>query len=182
MKAIFISCVLLLINFSASAQQDLLKFVENTYLSRSQLLTTASEVNKIRDQINMSSDSELEFYDNAGYYKTSYNPSVNVSVPGLVFIGYSNQLPPSADFDKEAKGLYDIVLVDNDPSLAIKETIKGSDKNATYVFIKGTGSIKFLCRSVPKGDRVLGYIEITGLTDAQMKAFAKDFIQKMKFK
>lgn len=178
MKAIFISCVLILITLSASAQQDVLKFIENNYLSQSQLLTTAAKVNKIREHMNIPIDHELEFYDNAGYYKISYNTSVNVSVPGLIFIGYSDQLPPSTDFDKEAKGLYDIVLVDNDPGRAMTETIKEADKNATYTFIKGIGTIHFLCRSVPGGERVLGYIDIEGLTDAQMKAFAKTLFKR----
>src|SRR5690606_10953508 len=182
MKAIFISCGLILITLSASAQQDVLKFIENNYLSQSQLLTSAAEINKIREHMNIPIDHELELTDNTGFYKISYNPSVNVSVPGLIFIGYSNQIPPSADFDKEAKVLYDIVLVDNDPGRAMTETIKEADKNATYTFIKGIGTIHFLCRSVPGGERVLGYIDIEGLTDAQMKAFAKDFVQKMKFK
>ncbi|MGO3307370.1 MAG: hypothetical protein ACTILG_11980, partial [Sphingobacterium sp.] len=85
MKATLISCALLLVNLGVNAQQNILKFVESSYLSQSQLLTTASEISKIRDQINISSNSDPEIHDNAAYYKISYNPSGNVSVPGLIF-------------------------------------------------------------------------------------------------
>src|SRR5690606_2652950 len=137
MKAIFISCVLLLVNVSVNAQQNFLKFAESSYLPPSQMLTKVSEINSFRNQLDVPGESDAGIHDNSTYFKVYYNPSEGTSVPGLVFIGYSNRKASTSNFEKEGKVLYDLVLVDNDDSLAVTETFKYANKNGAYAFIKG---------------------------------------------
>jgi|SRR5690606_3448766 len=181
MKSLLIVCLALISNIGAYAQLNLFNYAENSYLSSSQELNSLSEVKKYREQLNIPRPYD-EIIDNRAYLKVSYVTSTNGSVSGLVDISYSKSTGPVPDFDKEAKAHYNIMLVDEDESLMITETLKSRDKNAAYFFLKGSPVMTFLIRSVPDGERLLGNVEFKGLTDAQMKAFAKDFVQKMKFK
>src|SRR5690606_30782843 len=95
-----------------------------SYLPPSQVLTKVSEINSFRNQLDVPGESDAEIYDNSTYFKAYYKPSEGNSVPGLVFIGYSNRKASASNFEEEAKVLYDMVLVDNDPSLAVTETLK----------------------------------------------------------
>ena len=175
-------CLILLARMVANAQLNFFNYAENGYLSPSQALNSLSELRNYRENVRIPSLAEDEIVDNNAYFKISYKKSNNVSEPGLFDIGYTKNNGAPPDFAKEVTAYYNLFIVDDDENSIITETINSKDKNGAYFFVKGSDRISILIRSMPKGDRYLGNIRINNLTDAQMKAFAKDFIQKMKFK
>src|SRR5690606_5259898 len=158
MRKILLSCVLLLVNISVNAQLNLFNYAESSYLSSSQELRSLSEVMKYRERLGIPRPYD-EINDNSAYFQISYATPTNESVPGLVDISYSKSTGPVPDFDKEAKAHYYIMLVDEDESMMITETLKSRDKNAAYFFLQGSPVITFLIRSVPDGERLLGNVE-----------------------
>ena len=121
--------------------------------------------------------------DRKTYYKITYKTATNsASIPGLLNITYNKLTETTSDFEKRFNVFFDGMMADTDPTEFINEVVKLSGVNGGYFFQKSDMFIYFYIESNSKKGSLSGIIEIYNLTDAQMKAFAKDFIQKMKFK
>lgn len=183
MKNIIITTVLLFLTSMGYAQQDVFKYISNSYITSANSLNTLTAIKNYRTLIEFPPNIPDEITDKKTYYKISYKPeSGSISASGLLNITYKQVAEVTDEFEKEFNVFFNGMLSDMDPADYINEIVEVSGVNGGYFFRKSKNSIFFYIKSNAKKGSLTGLLQINSLTDAQKKAFLKDFIQKMKFK
>ena len=183
MKNIIITTVLLFLTSMGYAQQDVLKYISNSYITSANSLNTLTAIKNYRTQIEFPPIIPDKVTDKKTYYKISYKPTGgSASFPGVLNINYKQVAEVTDEFEKEFNVFFNGMLSDMDPADYVNEIVKVSGVNGGYFFKKSDNSTFFYIKSNAKKGSLTGLVEINNLTDSQMKAFLKDFIQKMKFK
>ena len=182
-RLVFLAVTALFLTTMAQAQQNVLKYISNPYVTSANALNSLAAIKNYRNQIECPPIITDEISNADTYYKISYKPATSSSSsPGVLNISYRQLTETTSDFEKGFNVFFNGMMADTDPTEFINEVVKLSGVNGGYFFQKSDMFIYFYIESNSKKGSLSGIIEIYNLTDAQMKAFAKDFVQKMKFK
>lgn len=134
MKNIIITTVLLFLASMGYAQQNVLKYISNPYITSSNRLNTLSAIKNYRSQIEFSTTIPDDISDKRTYYKISYKPKTDsASFPGLLNITYDLFTGANDGVEEEFEGFFNMLLSDSDPTEFIDEIVKTSDANGGYV-------------------------------------------------
>ena len=183
MKSILLSSVLILLSVVVYSQQNVLSYFTNSYLTSANSLNDLTAITNYRKQVSIPPIIPDELSNKKAYFKVSYKPSsTSTSVPGLIDVSFGLNNGTKSTIEKDFSAYFDLMLVDSEESDFEKEIVKNQNTHGGYFFKKSDNFIYFIIKSEPKQDRILALIKINNLTDAQKKAFAKDFILKTVFK
>ena len=164
------------------AQQNTTDFITNNYIQSSNLLNTVSALRSYRDSKNLPSYIGLRISEKSAYYKISYQPSgVSTTIWGLVNVRCLNNTGQQSTIEKILDAYYVTLIADDDEDNYTKEIVKNPSVHGGFFFSKESNDIYIYIISHPNQDFVSATIEINGLTVAQKKALAQDFINKTGF-
>ena len=183
MKIIYVSTILILSNLFAFSQQKTFNYISNSYLTTANHLNSLTSVVNYRNQVSIPSKFTSQISENNAIYKLSYKPtSTSQSIPALINISILTKDDIVQTFEEDFDVLFSLVLVDEDENNFNKEIVKSTGIEGGYVFRRSSDHIYILIRSTSKQPTVRATLEVKNLTDAQKKAFAKDFILKTVYK
>lgn len=163
------------------AQQNTGSFISNDYIQSSNILNTVSALSS-RDIRDLPSYTEIEVNNKSAYYKSSYQPvGTNTTIWGLIDIWCANNTGQQSTIEKILDAYYVTLIADDDEDNYTKEILKNPSVHGGFFFSKESNDIYIYIISHPNQDFVSATIEINGLTVAQKKALAQDFINKTVF-
>ena len=177
--------IVLLVAFvghSLYAQQQVLNHISNEYIIAANEQKILFAVNNLRNEIYKQFKgvdhpyqiSEIDDY--SSYFSFFYQ-----NTKGYINIMFRNNEGRSITVEEDLDKYYSATLIDDDPNDYIIEYVKTSTIQGGVFFSKKSNSIYIFIRSQPKGDFMRATVMLN-LTSEQKIAFAKDFIQKTKFK
>jgi len=183
MKIIFISAILILCNLFAFSQQKTFNYFSNSYLTTANHLNSLTSIANYRKQISIPAIVSDLITENNAIYKLAYKPTTtSQSIPALIDISVNTNDDIIQTFEESFGMYFSFIIVDEDENTYIKEIVKAPGIEGGYVFRKSSGIISLLIEPTSKNHLVQATIYVKNLTDAQQKAFAKDFILKTVYK
>ena len=184
MKIIFISAILILCSLFAFSQQKTFNYFSNSYLTTANHLNSLTSIVNYRKQISIPTRIPDQITENNAIYKLSYKPSTtSQSIPAIIDISVNPNDEIIQTFEEDFETFFYLMLVDEDENNYIREIVKGPGVEGGYLFRKSSGIIYLLFKSTSKQHIVAqATLEVKNLTDAQQKAFAKDFVLKTVYK
>ena len=169
MNNIFVSIALCFMWAHGFAQESVLNYVSSPYISKDNRLTSLSTLQDYLED--WSIDRSYQFDDSGS------------TMNGVLDIGYGGfTVSIASDFAQEFNAYFEMMIVDDDSRDYVKEIVSTSTVDGGYMFHESEKIVRFYVNSKPRKGRVMGSVIFNTITESELKAFAKDFIQKMKFK
>ena len=184
MNNIFVSIALCFMWAHGFAQESVLNYVSSPYISKDNRLTSLSTLQDYLEDWSIDRSYPFDASDPFEYYKVSYQfDDSGSTMNGVLDIGYGGFTGSIAsDFAQEFNAYFEMMIVDDDPGDYVKEIVSTSTVDGGYMFHESEKIVRFYVNSKPRKGRVMGSVIFNTITESELKAFAKDFIQKMKFK
>src|SRR5690606_26776816 len=166
-RLVFLAVTALFLTTIAQAQQNVLKYISNPYVTSANALNSLAAIANYRTQISFPPLIPDKISDRKTYYKITYKTATNsASIPGLLNITYNKLTETTSDFEKRFNVFFNGMLSDEDPTNYVNEIVKAPNVNGGYFFQKSDDSIFFHIESNSKKGSLTGLVEINNLTDA----------------
>ena len=100
-RLVFLAVTALFLTTIAQAQQNVLKYISNPYVTSANALNSLAAIKNYRTQISFPPLIPDKISDRKTYYKISYKPATSSSSsPGVLNISYRQLTETTSDFEK----------------------------------------------------------------------------------
>ena len=100
-RMVFLAVTALFLTTIAQAQQNVLKYISNPYVTSANALNSLAAIKNYRTQISFPPLIPDKISDRKTYYKISYKPATSSSSsPGVLNISYRQLTETTSDFEK----------------------------------------------------------------------------------
>src|SRR5690606_10215552 len=124
-RLVFLAVTALFLTTIAQAQQNVLKYISNPYVTSANALNSLAAIANYRTQISFPPLIPDKISDRKTYYKISYKPATSSSSsPGVLNISYRQLTETTSDFEKRFNVFFNGMMADTDPTEFINEVVK----------------------------------------------------------